>query len=545
MSLRERGDDQVSNLMPLEETNTVNQVLHNWADATPNRVALTARSGFHSSVRSITYRELRDRAVQGALALWRLGVRKGDRVAFICKNTAGIEAVELYYASHLCGAIVAPLNYNLTAHELQPLLVRAQPRVVMFEASFRDRLDNAQIDPHCALIQLDGDVDWIEAGRDRPAAVQSAPRAVVGIDPSDPADWLFTSGTTGVAKCVELSHRSIWAHSIMFSKSLGLRADDDFLSVFPFFTSSGVHTSLLTALGAGAHYIMANDVAVDALIELMERYHPTVAAAVPSIFTYITRRVSQDARRFESVRMILYGGAAVPPSEIEGYMRVFPRAEIVNTYGQTECGNPGTYLPGKFALTRPGSIGQGGMYGVATRVVDGSGKVVSSPGVGELLLRSEAVMTRYVDDVEATTAVLRDGWLHTGDLVRVDADGFLYIHDRLKDTVNRGGHNISSIEVENALSRHPAVLEAAVVAKEHPELGEDLVAFIVAEAGASPSAGELRDFCQDYLAPYKIPRDFRFVEQLPRNPTGKILKRQLREGIQGTKSEGLEASKDE
>jgi acyl-CoA synthetase (AMP-forming)/AMP-acid ligase II len=210
------------------------------------------------------------------------------------------------------------------------------------------------------------------------------------------------------------------------------------------------------------------------------------------------------------------------------YMRLFPRAEIMNVFGQTESGNPGTTLPGKYALAKAGSIGKQGMQGVKIRVVDDNGNDISRPGVGELLLQSKAVMVGYFKNEEETRRTIRDGWLYTGDLVRVDNEGFMYVHDRKKDIIIRGGLNIASIEVENALSSHPDIQEAAVVSKPHPDLGEDLVAFVVAFGDARPTTEQLRAFAVPLIAEYKIPRDIRYIDELPRNATGKILKRELR-----------------
>jgi acyl-CoA synthetase (AMP-forming)/AMP-acid ligase II len=203
----------------------------------------------------------------------------------------------------------------------------------------------------------------------------------------------------------------------------------------------------------------------------------------------------------------------------------------MNVFGQTESGNPGVTLPGKYALAKAGSIGKQGMPGVRIRVVDETGSDVNPPGIGELLLQSAATMVGYYRNEEDTSAALRNGWLYTGDLVKIDEEGFLFVHDRKKDIIIRGGLNVASIEIENALSLHPAIREAAVVGKPHPDLGEDLVAFVVLEGADEPAVDEIREFCRPLIADYKIPRDIRFIDELPRNPTGKILKRDLRSGI--------------
>jgi acyl-CoA synthetase (AMP-forming)/AMP-acid ligase II len=207
----------------------------------------------------------------------------------------------------------------------------------------------------------------------------------------------------------------------------------------------------------------------------------------------------------------------------------FPNVELKQTYGLTEAGPTGTFLPGEFALSKLGSVGKQGMPLVEIKIVDERNNEVGPNVIGEICFRSPANMRGYFKNEDATKETLVNGWLHSGDLVYRDEDGFIFHVDRKKDIIIRGGFNISSLEVENCLYSHPAVLETAVIAKPHRHLGEDIKAFVVVKDGMKVTSLELTEFCKNKIADFKVPRDITFIDSLPRNPMGKVLKTQLRE----------------
>lgn len=517
--------------MPTDGALVTGDLLTIWAQLRPASPALTVNSA-DGNRRTFSYRELNELISKVATGLILQGIGKGDRVAFMTSNDAGLEGVAAYLGAHRAGAVALPVNGKLTAHEAAPLAAQAQIAALVYEPRFRTQAQAiaAAVNPKPLLF---------EAGNHpRPGALDftaltspgSRPDHFPALTPDDHADWLFTSGTTGMPRCVMLSHANCMAHAHMFPAAMGMRQDDTVLTTFPFFTSSGVHSSLLTTLGVGAHYVMSATTQADALISEIQETGATIVGAVPSIFAYMSRSTALEGADLSGVRLAFHGGAPVSPHQVRTFRQLFPRAEIINIFGQTESGNPGTYLPGQYAEVKAGSIGRDGMPGVQVRVVDvNTGEVLHGrPGIGELCLKSAAVMVGYYNDPEATAATVVDGWLHTGDLVRVDEDGFMFVHDRMKDMVCRGGNNIASLEVENVLSTHPSVAEAAVVPKPHPDLGEDLLAFVVLNPGHDLDVDAIRTHAATLLADYKIPRDIRAIDELPRNPTGKILKRLLR-----------------
>ena len=313
----------------------------------------------------------------------------------------------------------------------------------------------------------------------------------------------------------------------ILAQCFSFRRDDVLVSPSPLFTSGGLHVPL-AALIAGAHAVIQADTAAEAMLETIQRERASAFHGAPAFYEFMHRSPRRGDFDLTSIRTVIHGGAPTTAAAAQRMYAMFPRAEILNVYGLTESGNPGTYLPGRWLLDKPGSIGNVVMSGMEMRIVDDEGAEVVGEGVGELQLRGPSVMVGYHNDAQATADALEEGWLCTGDIVRVDADGFLYVYDRKKDIVNRGGFKISSVEVESVIAAHPGILEAAVVAGPHADLGEVPVAFVVADAAADqPDEEELVRFCGERLADFKAPRRFVFVVAMPRNPSGKVLKREL------------------
>jgi acyl-CoA synthetase (AMP-forming)/AMP-acid ligase II len=499
------------------------------ARAFPERPALTATGA--DGQETFTYRELDERTTALACGLVAAGVGKGDRVAFLMNNDLALEAVQIYSACHKAGAVAVPINGRLVPIEVEAAIRHAEVGTLIFGPAFAD---HAQLlrdteDLEVQLFQVGGEGGEF-ASFSELAGAAADPSALPEVSPDDYCDWLYTSGTTGTPKCVMLSHANCVASSMIIGATLSLRVDDLYLTPFPFFTSSGTHTTYLTGLSCGAHSWISNNTRAEALFKELEDSGATSFGAVPAIYSYMLDCPTREEFDLSLVRGCWFGGAAINGELVRKIKRLFPRAEVVNIFGQTESGNPGTYLPGKFAEDKAGSIGRTGMPGVDVRVVDiDTGKPLEGAGSGELHLRSKATMQGYYANPEATATTIEDGWLRTGDLVMVDEDGFMYVHDRLKDIIIRGGHNVATIEVESAINDHPEVIESAVVAKPHETLGEDVMAYVVITEGGSAGGEELREFLVPRLADYKIPREWAFIEALPRNPTGKILKRELRE----------------
>lgn len=510
---------------PTDSVVTVDAVVSAHAVATPDATAVTATSA-GGARRSASYRRLDADVAEFARNLLRLGVRRGDRVGFLLPNSVAYQALVAYFGVHRAGAVATPINTRLLPHEVAALVRAVQVGVLVHDEAMSEHAKAARATAPDGVVTVptlavsDSGFDWPEQSARQPPAL------VEQVGPDDMADWLFTSGTTGRSKCVMLTHRNVLTGSHILAQSCGFRRDDVLVSPSPLFTSGGLHI-VLAVLTAGGHAVVQADTAADAMLATIQRERASAFHGAPAFYEFMHRSPRRDEFDLTSIRTIIHGGAPTSAAAAQRIYTMFPRAEVVNVYGLTESGNPGTYLPGRWLLDKPGSIGNVVMTGMQMRIVDDRGEEVVGEGIGELQLRGPSVMAGYYDDAQSTAEALEGGWLRTGDVVRVDAEGFLYIYDRKKDIVNRGGFKISSVEVESVIAAYPGVREAAVVAGPHPQLGEVPVAFVVADPAGEPSEDELVDFCRDRLADFKAPRRFVFVDALPRNPSGKVLKREL------------------
>jgi acyl-CoA synthetase (AMP-forming)/AMP-acid ligase II len=515
--------------LPSTVPETLPEALRRQAVERPDEMALVARSVTGDTAR-LTWAELDRLTDRMACGLAELGVRRGDRVALLAHNTAAAEAVTTFYAAHKAGAVNVPLNARFVASEIHGLLEHCGARVLVAEAELLkpivEHLRDLPELEHFVCIGAAGPTDamlWSDLSSNDGRAVGELP-AVVG---ADQADWLFTSGTTGKPKCVMTTHAGCVATGVIMRSAFGLVGGDVLHTPFPFYTSSGCHSSALSALLAGATYVVDPEVDVAAILQRAQDERSTVFGSVPAVLTYMLESGLLEDVDLSAMRVVFSGGAALPAVLAERVIAAFPGVSVTNFYGLTEAGNIGLNLAGHYARVKPGAIGREPMPWTQYKVVDIAGRDVKPGEVGEILLAGPSIMAGYYADEEATAATIQDGWLRTGDLVRLDTDGFVYVHDRMKDVIIRGGFNISSLEVENVLVSHPDVLQAAVVGKPHPRLGEDVCAFLV-PSGESLDTQALAEFCASRLADFKVPREFVVLDDLPRNATGKVLKAKLR-----------------
>ena len=516
---------------PTDRIDTVDGVVSAHAARTPAATAVTAMSA-GGERRSASYSELDDDVTEFARELLRLGVCRRDRVGFLMPNAVAYQSLVAYFGTHRSGAVATPINTRLLPQDIVSLVRDVKIGVLVYDEAMAEHAAAVCAGAAGDIVLVPTSVgaksgfDWPEHGGDRYA--QRFPQ----VGPDDMADWLFTSGTTGRSKCVMLTHRNVLTGSHILAQCASFRCDDVLVSPSPLFTSGGLHI-VLAALTAGAHAVVLANTAAEAMLETVQRERASVFHGAPAFYEFMYGSPQRDDFDLTSIRTIIHGGAATTAAAAHRIYTMFPRAEILNVYGLTESGNPGTYLPGRWLLDKPGSIGNVVMSGMEMRVVDDDGAEVARDGIGELHLRGPSVMVGYYDDAQATADALHEGWLRTGDIVRVDADGFLFVYDRKKDLVNRGGFKISSVEVESVIAGHPSIREAAVVAGPHPQLGEVPIAFVVANDAANPANEEdLAGFCREHLADFKAPRRFVFVPALPRNPSGKVLKRELLASLQ-------------
>jgi acyl-CoA synthetase (AMP-forming)/AMP-acid ligase II len=309
--------------------------------------------------------------------------------------------------------------------------------------------------------------------------------------------------------------------------AFGLTRDDVLHTFMPLFTSGGVR-AFTCALWAGCTIVFDPALDIDAVIERMERERTTRYVGTSAFYIFLLDKASQQPLDVSNLTAFMFGGSPTSAEVVRRLDEGFPGIELRNMFAPTETGPAGTLIATPEILERPTSVGTPWAL-VEVKVVDDDDNTIPANKRGEICTRGPCIMSGYYGDPELSAEALKGGWHHTGDIGVIDDDGFLSIVDRKKDMVIRGGHNIASLEVEQVLSKHPAVAEAAVVGVPHPKLGEDVQAFLLLRSGQSATPEEVRDFCEGKLADYKIPRRVCIVDELPRGPLGKVLKSVLRE----------------
>jgi long-chain acyl-CoA synthetase len=482
----------------------------------------------------------------------RFGVREGDRVAIAMRNYP--EWSIAFWGAAAAGAVVVPLNSWWTGEELQYGLSDSGTKVAFVDG---DRA--ASIAPHrvdlpdlAAMVVARAEPDTVPAGAlpwvsvlaDVPQSVE-LPEIVVGTD--DDATIFYTSGTTGRPKGALGTHRNICTNPISLyyvNARSALRAtgaalapgsgeQNAYLLSVPLFHATGCHSILVGNLLAGGKLVMMYRWDSGRALELIERERITTFGGVPTMVLQVLDHPDFDKRDTSSIKSVGYGGAPAPPELVKRIKEHFNSSPASNGYGLTETSSLSTMNSGADYLAKPDSVGPP-VPVVTVKVVDPDGREVPLGEVGELWIKGPNVVKGYWNKPEATAAVFTDGWLHTGDVARVDEEGFVYIVDRAKDMLIRGGENVYSMEIEGVLYEHPEVAEAAIIGIPHPTLGEEVGAVVTRQPGASTTEVELQDFVRARLAAFKVPVRIWFYEpELPRNPAGKVLKRDLRDELLG------------
>ncbi|MBW0089667.1 AMP-binding protein [Pseudonocardia sp. KRD-184] len=469
--------------------------------------------------RTLTYRALGERVGRLAAGYAGLGLRRGDRIVLVMPNRP--ELVEAMWAAFHGGFVAVPVNWHLHPDEVGYIVRHSGASAVVVSeetaAVVRDLPDGVRV----VRVGDTAGSDTAVSHEDVLAA-EPAPAADTGDD--DPA-WLFyTSGTTGRPKGATLTHRNLAAMAQAYLVDLDPVADGStFLHAAPLTHGSGMYLLPSTARGATQVIAPGTSFSPAGFVALVEEHGVTHAAFLAPT---MLRRVVDEARDrpLPTLRSVVVGGAALYQEDLRAAVDVLGPV-VTQMYGQGEAPMTITVMPADEALTRPGSCGRP-FHGVEVRIVDAEGELLPEGADGEVLVRGDVVMRGYWDDPAATAAALSDGWLRTGDIGHLDA-GYLHLTDRAKDVIITGGSNVYPREVEEVLLTHPGVREAAVVGVPDPEWGESIRAFVVAVG--EPTADELIAHCRDRLASFKKPREVVFVAELPKNATGKILKRELRQ----------------
>ncbi|HVM10014.1 MAG TPA: class I adenylate-forming enzyme family protein [Acidimicrobiales bacterium] len=536
-----------------------------WKNAMPSLRAVLERSRQHGEASFLVYEDERitfaEHYAQAAEFARRLvtdfGVEKGDRVAIAMRNFP--EWPVAFWGAAAAGAVVVPLNAWWTAPELEYGLTDSGSKVLVADGERYDRLrDVLPGIPGLATLVVRGDaagsareaVAWSDVVP--PLAGDEAPDLPdVEIAPDDYATIFYTSGTTGRPKGALGTQRNFTTNlmSLTFAGARSAlrsgrppsanaapdapRIQNASLLSVPFFHATGCHSVLQGATAAGNKLVLMHKWNPERALELIERERITNFGGVPSMVWQVLQSPDFEKRDTSSVQGIGYGGAPAPPELVRKIEEMFPGRSPSNGYGLTETSSLSTSNSGADYQRKPDSVGAP-VAVVELKVVDELGNELPQGEVGELWIKGPNVVAGYWGKPEATAASFTDGWLHTGDVARIDDEGFVYIVDRAKDMIIRGGENVYCSEVEAALFEHPAVLDAAVIGVPHQVLGEEVGAVVQLKPGAqgTATADDLRAHVAARLAAFKVPVHVWFVDDdLPRNPAGKVLKRELREQV--------------
>jgi acyl-CoA synthetase (AMP-forming)/AMP-acid ligase II len=486
--------------------------------------------------RRFTFFELNQRANRVANTLLSLGVKPGDRVATLLKN--GIEFIESYYAIAKIGAVMVPVNWRLVANEVAYILNDSGAETLLFDDDFDSVIAEISANPEVAITRYlrvanAGEAPASQAilDYDTTIAAASAEEPAIGAGDNDLLFIMYTSGTTGHPKGAMHSHRCmLWAELTSLTTS-DMQGDDRFLLPMPMF-HVGCLVPVSQLVHRGATGIIMRDIDMGLMFKAIEQERVTITMSVPALLQFMLAAPERQQHDISSIRWIATGAAPVPVSLLQQYRDI--GIAIYQAYGLTESCGPGTLLLPQDGETKFGSCGKPQMHTEAKVVNDKGEEVAPGSGeVGELILAGRHMMLGYWNKPEATAEALKDGWLYTSDLCTVDADGFITICDRKKDMVISGGENIYPAELENVLTAHPDVQEVAVIGLPSEKWGETPLAIIVPAAGSQPTVEALKAYCKENLAGYKVPQLYEFVESLPRNASGKLLKPQLRKQFPG------------
>lgn len=490
-----------------------------------------ARTAIHDGDGNLTWAAFAERIARAAAMLSGLGVQPRQRFAILCRNC--VRQAELIYGAYWSGAVPVPLNYRLAVPEIAAMLDDANCRLLVVESPFLGLLDRAPLDAWRAraiCIESNGESGGLP-GYD---ALRDAAEPAAPYEPAedDEAILLYTGGTTGRGKGVPLLHRNIVANALQLAHAMSLRPDDIYLHSSPMFHSTDLKATALTMIGAGHVYLPEFSPAH--VLGAIARHGVTIASLVPTMLRRVLDAPELKGAELGRLRLISYGTSPMPVELLRRVVAAFPAVDMHQCYGLTETSpilaildehDHRRGIAGDEHLLR--AAGRP-LPGVDIRIVADDGRILPTGETGEIVIRGPQVARGYHNRPKESAEAFRDGWFWTGDLGRLDAEGYLYVVDRKKEMVVTGGENVYTLEVEAALCRHPGISEAAVVGVPDEQYGEALFAAIVPLPGWQLTPEDVIAHCRGLIGGYKIPRRMAFVDSLPRSAVGKVLKQDIR-----------------
>ena len=486
----------------------------------------------------MTFSDLADRTNRLANALSGLGVSKGDKVAMLEINCN--QCIEAYFATAKLGATYVPLNFRARADELDYMINFSESNVLIMGQRYVEMVNGmrGRLSGLRHYISLDGASDGM-LDYETVVAGAEAEEVFTDIDDDDTAILMFTAGTTGQPKGVMLTHDNLCAYVLNNVTPADPEIEEKNILTVPLYHIAGMQ-AVLAAVYGGRTLVIQRQFDCGEWMRLVESERVTRAMMVPTMLKQLMEHPEFKERDLSSLQVITYGAAPMPVEVISRAIEEFPNTRFINAFGQTESAstitmlNPedhiieGTPEERAVKLKRLGSIGRP-LGDTEVKIFGESGSEMPPGEVGEIVARGPRVMKGYWKADDATSQTIRDGWLYTGDMGYVDEDGYIFLAGRAKDIIIRAGENISPEEVEVALHSHPAIDEAAVIGVPDPQWGEAIKAIVVLKDGAQATAEEIIEHCRGRMASFKKPESVVFVDELPRNPMGKVLKRVLRE----------------
>ena len=481
--------------------------------------------------RKFTYSQLNDRANRAGNALRYQGLEKGDRIAFLLAN--GHEYLELFFGAAKLGLVVVPLNWRLTPAELSFILKDAGVKTLVFDAEYSDAVNTI----HSSGEEGSVIENWIEVrgeSQKYSSAYETLVRSHDGQEPDvnsggeDKLFIMYTSGTTGLPKGAVHTHDTVFWSVLNYSATAGMYLEDTHLVFLPLFHVAAL-VSTMTATYNGNSLVVMRSFDPQKSWKIIVDEKISTSFAVPAMLNFMLQVPDFEDYDWSSLRWFMSGGAPLSVETIKAYKKV--GIDVTQAFGMTEACGSVSMVTGEDGMRKAGSVGKA-YFHTELRIVDQAGKELPPGQEGEILARSPTIMKEYWNRPDATADAIKDGWYHTGDVGVMDDEGFLTIKDRIKDMIITGGENVYPAELEMVLMQHPDIVDVSVIGQESRKWGESPFAVVVKKS-TGLSEQEVLEFCSGKLARFKLPKGVAFVEELPRNPTGKVLKRVLREQFPG------------
>ncbi|KAA0959001.1 long-chain fatty acid--CoA ligase [Planococcus sp. ANT_H30] len=480
--------------------------------------------------RSYTYHEFNKMVNQLANGLIALGIQKGEKIALMMKNSDYF-AIS-YYAVAKAGAVVVPMNFRLVAREANYILEQSNSVFVICDQEYEKMIHDAS-----RTIPAVRQVITVETAENKGSLSlqdvlsKNSAEPAVEINNTDDLHILYTSGTTGNPKGAVFDHQRVLNVTVGCIGLLGYNTRERFIHVAPLFHAAQLVICMTSSFLLGGFNVIHKEFNPEAMLRDIEKYKITSLFAIPTMFKFLIEFPGGEKYDVSSIQRFLYGAAPMSREMVNQTMKFFNSNNFYSLCGLTEGGPSGIYLSPEDHKEKVGASGKDGLLFTEAKLVTPEGQETEPNVVGEFVLKGDTVMKEYYKKPQETAATLRDGWLYTGDLGYRDKDGYIYIVDRIKDMIITGGENVYSVEVENVLGTHPKIADVAVIGSPDEQWGEIVTAVIASKPNETIELDELEAFCRQHLSGYKIPRKVVFVEALPRNTSGKLMKYKLRESV--------------